>query len=106
MDTQQEAKLRQDLLRKGGDVNAALTALMAGQNATLATMKMPHEEKPGMKPKERLRLFLDQIIRAQRRLGTPAWGSCVECDAPFAEAALGETPWLEECPECEARRQG
>ena len=100
-----KTRLRQDLLRKGADINAALTALLAGQNATLATIKLPHEDKPGIKPKERLRLFLDQIIRAQRRLDTAAWGQCVVCGEPFAEAALAETPWLEECPDCEAARQ-
>lgn len=98
-------RLRKDLLRKGADINAALTALLAGQSASLATIKLPHEDKPGMKPKERLRLFLDQIIRAQRRLDTDAWGQCVACGDPFAEVALVETPWLEECPDCEAARQ-
>ncbi len=92
-------------MRKGADINHALTRLLAGENATLATIKLPDEDKPGIKPKERLRLFLDQIVRAQRRLDTPQWGQCVNCDKPFPQAALSEVPWLEECAECEADRQ-
>ncbi len=104
MATDKKKKLRRDLLRKGGDINHALTRLLAGENATLATIKLPDEDKPGIKPKERLRLFLDQIVRAQKRLDTPQWGLCVECSEPFSEAALEEVPWLEYCAECDADR--
>ncbi len=105
MDQRRKTKLRQDLMRKGADVNAGLTRLLAGENATLATIKLPDEDKPGIKPKERLRLFLDQIVRAQRRLDTDEWGLCISCRSPFEEAALDEVPWLEECADCEAERQ-
>ncbi len=94
------ARLRTDLGRKGMDINQKLTDILAGKNVTLATLKMPHEQKPGEKPEEKLRRFLNQISRAQRRLGTPAWGLCVTCQAPLPDAVLDDTPWTEECNTC------
>ena len=97
------ARLRGELGRKGMAVNEKLTRLMAGQNATLATIKLPNELKAGLTPIEKLRRFLDLIIRAQRRLGTPAWGHCASCGCVLPQAALDDTPWLEVCGDCAAR---
>ncbi len=97
------ARLRLHLGRKGMEVNQKLTDVLAGMNATLATMKLPGEGKPGEKPHERLRRFLDQIVRAQRRLGTPAFGLCQDCGQPLPELALDEAPWTEQCRDCALR---
>lgn len=96
-------RFRRDLARKGMAVNEQLTRLLAGKNARLLDLKMPHEQRPGLKPEEKLRMYLDQVIRAQRRLGTPQWGLCQECGVAFPEQALMDTPWLEVCEPCEAR---
>ena len=100
--SQQEARWRTDLARRGMAVNEQLTRLLAGQGVTLATLRLPHEQKPGLKPEEKLRLFLDQIVRAQRRLGTEAWARCVDCGEVLPSAALDDAPWLERCARCEA----
>lgn len=96
-------RLRGDLARKGMDVNEKLTKLLAGQNVTLTTMKLPNEQKPGLKPVEKLRMYLDQIIRAQRRLGTPAFGHCVDCQIALPDAALDDSPWIERCNACDLK---
>lgn len=93
-------RLRRELSRKGMEVNEKLTKLLGSQNATLLTMKLPSEEKPGEKPQERLRKFLDQIIRAQRRLDTPAWGNCQTCGTALPDAGLDDAPWVEQCQAC------
>ncbi len=93
-------RIRMQLARKGMEVNGQLTTLLAGQNARLLDLKMPHEQTPGLKPQEKLRRYLDQIIRAQRRLGTDAWGKCVTCGTALPPQALSDTPWLEECEPC------
>lgn len=95
-------RLRRDLGRKGMEVNEKLTKLLASQNTTMATVKLPQEQEPGLKPHEKLRRYLDQIIRAQRRLGTPAWGLCATCGVALAPAALDDAPWTELCAKCEA----
>ena len=94
------ARLRRDLGRKGMEVNDKLTRLLGSQNATLQTWKLPQEETPGEKPEEKLRRFLDQISRAQKRLGSPQWGLCVACGAGLADAVLDEAPWQELCNAC------
>lgn len=101
MSTDRHQRWRTELARRGMAVNEQLTRLLAGQQVTLATLKLPNEQKPGLRPEEKLRRFLDQISRAQRRLGTPAWGLCVDCGAALPESALDETPWLERCAGCE-----
>lgn len=106
MEQQEQARLegrRRDLMRKGMAVNQALVTLKANQNAKLLDLKLPHERKPGMTKEEKLRRFLDQIIRAQRSLGTAAYGICVDCQQPLPEAALDDTPWLEQCDRCAAK---
>ncbi|MSQ84030.1 MAG: hypothetical protein EXR77_14295 [Myxococcales bacterium] len=97
------ARWRQAIALKGMEVNGQLTQLLAKQNATLATIKLPNEEKPGEKPVERLRRFLNQIIAAQRRLGSDQFGKCQSCGLVLPVAALNETPWLQDCGPCFAK---
>ena len=100
LSTAQITKLRHDLGQKGMEVNARLTQVLAGMNARLSDIKMPHEQKPGLRPEEKLRRYLDQIIRAQRRLGTPDWGLCTICGAQIPQAQLDDSPWKEACDAC------
>jgi RNA polymerase-binding transcription factor DksA len=100
-DTTRHHRYRTELARCGMAVNEQLTRLLAGQNVTLATLKLPHEQSPGLRSEEKLRRFLAQIIRAQRRLDTPAWGHCVDCGAGLPPQALDDAPWLERCSRCE-----
>jgi len=99
------ARWRRALALKGMEVNGQLTRLLAAQNATLATIKLPNEDKGGEKPEERLRRFLDQIIRAQRRVGTPAFGQCAGCGEELPAAAFDDAPWIELCAPCAASEQ-
>ncbi|HAN31630.1 MAG TPA: hypothetical protein DCQ06_08550 [Myxococcales bacterium] len=96
-------RFRLHLARKGMAINEQLTRLLAGQNARLLDLKMPHEQRPGLKPEEKLRMYLDQVIRAQRRLGTEHWGLCQDCGQPLPELALLDCPWLETCAPCESK---
>ncbi len=110
-DPGRRARWRQELGRKGMAVNAKLTAMLSSQNANLLDLKLPHERKPGQTPLERLRLFLDQVSDAQKRLsagpdGEPAFGTCVECSVALPLQVLDETPWAARCAECEARLSG
>jgi len=103
MDPERQQRLRTELGRKGMDINQKLTDLLAGKNVTLATIVLPQDQKPGETKEERLRRFLNQISRAQKRLGTPTWGLCVTCHAALPDGVLDDTPWTEECNSC-ARR--
>jgi RNA polymerase-binding transcription factor DksA len=96
----QIARWRAELMHKGMDVNEALVAVLAGKKATLATLKMPWDKQPKEPPEKKLRRWLDQIVRAQRRLETPNFGRCQECGANLPLGALNDTPWLEICAKC------
>lgn len=102
MDPPRHQRLRTELARRGMAVNEQLTRLLAGQQVTLATLKLPNEREPGLRPEEKLRRFLDQIVRAQRRLDTPAWGRCIDCGAEIPEPSLDNAPWIEQCATCAA----
>jgi hypothetical protein len=91
------ALARQRLMRQGMAVNDRLVRLLAGKDATLATLTLPWQERPGLRPEEKLRRYLDRIVAAQRRLGGPDWGRCVFCADRLAKAAVLETPWLDGC---------
>lgn len=93
-------RYRREVMKKGWAVNQHLTAVLAGKNVTMSTIKLPQEMKPGLKPEEKLRLFLDQIVRAQRRLDAADFGLCVQCQEPFPKGAIDDTPWLETCEDC------
>ncbi len=95
-------RYRREIMKKGMQVNRKLTDLLAGKNVTISTIVLPQDDKPGLKPEEKVRLFLDLIVRAQHRLGTEAFGKCVECDTEFPKGALDDTPWLETCGDCAA----
>ncbi len=100
---EQRQRWQGDLARKGMDLYTLLTDVLAGKNVTLTTLKMPHEQKPGEKKEEQLRRYLDLVSRAQKRLGTPAWGRCVRCQARLAEIVLDEAPWTELCGACQPK---
>ena len=97
---EQMQRWQRELARKGMDLYAVLSELLAGKNATLATLKLPHEMKPCETKEERLRRFLNQVSRAQKRMNTDAWGQCVRCHAPVSNVALDEAPWTEVCGRC------
>ena len=94
------SRYRREIMKKGKDINHKLTELLAGKNVTISTIVLPQDDKPGLKPEEKLRLFLDLVIRAQRRLGTEEFGRCVQCGVEFPKGALDDTPWLETCGDC------
>ena len=100
MEPARRQRLRTALGHKGMEINGKLTRILANQNVTLA--KWPSEREPGLRPEERLRRFLDQIARAQQRLGTAGWGRCLACGDDLPEAALDDTPWIERCAGCAA----
>jgi RNA polymerase-binding transcription factor DksA len=99
---EQLQRWQRELARKGMELYAALSDVLAGKNVTMATVKLPHEQKPGETKEERLRRFLGQVSRAQKRMNTDAWGRCVQCQSLVPAALLDEAPWTEVCGNCDA----
>lgn len=101
IDQERQARWRRHLAQKGTEIYAVLTAILAGKQVTLATLKLPHEQRPGEKPEEKLRRYLDQVSRAQKRLGTQSWGLCVTCGQTLDPLLLDEAAWTELCATCQ-----
>jgi hypothetical protein len=91
------ARLRRDLLDRGGKLASLLADVLAGkQPPQLAKMLAG---KPGKRPEEVLRLALDQVEGRRRLLaaGDDRYGRCDVCGADLGVAALIEVPWADRC---------
>lgn len=95
---QQLTKLRKQLLRKGADINAQLVELLSGRDVD--TTKLPSITKPGERPAERLRRFLDLIDRRLHQIKNGSYGRCDKCDQPIPFESLEQMPWADVCQGC------
>ena len=87
---------------KGLAVATRLAEHLAGKDVDLSELgDLSGLELTDMK-EMRLRAFLERINNARRRLNTTAYGLCLACGAPFDNAILDETPWIEECSACQS----
>jgi hypothetical protein len=103
LDTPTRARLRKALLRKGGAIAAQLADLLAGKGKKLDLQALPAlARKPGMRPEERLRAYLDHVETCRRRLdaGDARYGRCQVCGADIDLPALEEMPWTDRCQTC------
>ena len=89
---------------KGLAVADRLADLLAAKNVTLAEMGDLNDLGLADLKEIRLRSFLDRINAARVRLTTAEYGRCSECGIRFQEAVLDETPWIEQCTECNVER--
>jgi RNA polymerase-binding transcription factor DksA len=97
-------RLSRRIARKAWELNQRLTEAMSKQNATLATLDLPGEGKPGETPLERLRRYFNLVVAAQKRSRTEDYGLCTSCAEPIAPAILEEMPWRPLCPKCQERQ--
>jgi len=90
--------LRRRLLKKGSEINEALTWLLAGEKVDVE--KLLGGGKPGETPEEKLRRFLNLIDDRIQAIARGQFGLCEECrgEIPFNE--LDEVPWQKACRHC------
>ena len=104
-DPQRMQRWRHALAAKGMEINDRLTRLMAGQNATLASLQVADAARPGETPIERLQRYLRSVSDAQKRLANGSFGHCLDCGAAIDPVLLDERPWTSSCPVCPRSRQ-
>jgi hypothetical protein len=90
--------LRRQLLKKGAEINAKLTELLAGKRVNVDAL-LGHT-KPGESPIERLQRFLTLVDGRIQAIRAGTYGRCVTCrdGLPFAE--LEQVPWIDTCRSC------
>jgi hypothetical protein len=103
LDAPTRARLRKALLRKGSAIAAELAALLAGKGKRLDIRELPaFARKPGMRPEERLRAYLDHVESCRRRLDAQdeRYGRCLVCGVDIGLPALEQMPWADRCQTC------
>lgn len=97
-------RLRRALLRKGHKIATELSELLAGKGKRVRVGDLPvFARKPGMRPEERLRAYLDHIEACRQLLDADddRYGRCTACHADLGLVALGDMPWADRCQTCE-----
>ena len=93
--------LRRQLLNKGAEVSALLAEILAGQAVDPRALgAFGGTSRPGERPTERLRRFLDLIGQKLHATRNGTYGFCAGCGEPLALAALTQVPWAEQCLTC------
>jgi len=98
LDHRQIDRLRRRLLKKGSEINDALTWLLAGEKVDVE--KLLVAGTPGETPEEKLRRFLALIEDRLEALRRHRYGLCEECGAEISFAELDEVPWQKSCRRC------
>lgn len=103
LDESTRERLRQRLLRKGMEIATLLADVLAGKDRQRELAALPaFTDKPGLKPEERLRLYLDHV-EARRKLlvaHDDRYGRCDACGAHLSLFELEEMPWADQCRTC------
>ncbi len=102
MTLERKERYRKKLLAKGQDIALLLAAVLAGKDKTSALAALPDLGKPGMRPEEKLRAYLD-LIEATRHLllaDGDEFGRCIGCGERLSELELDEMPWAQRCRAC------
>jgi RNA polymerase-binding transcription factor DksA len=92
-------RIRQRLMQKGGQIATLLADVLAGKDHEHELRALPIHDKPGERPDEKLRRYLE-LIESRRRLidaGDDAYGRCEVCGIDLGAAALEEMPWADRC---------
>jgi RNA polymerase-binding transcription factor DksA len=102
-DAPTRARLRKALLRKGSAIATELADLLAGKGKKFDLQSLPAQaRKPGMRPEERLRAFLDHVESCRKRLDADddSYGRCQKCGVELGLPALEQMPWADRCQTC------
>jgi len=91
---------RKRTLAKLGWVCGQIERLLAGQDVTLADVKLPHEREPGETELERLERFKALLGETLGQLDRGEPRCCRACQQPLEDVALDEMPWAWTCGRC------
>ncbi len=102
-DDSTRARLRAKIMRKGQAIATDLAEVLAGKDKEIKLSELPvFAAKPGMRPEERLRAYLDHVESCRKLLDADddRFGRCAKCGTDLGLPALEEMPWAELCQAC------
>lgn len=93
------ARLRGMMMKRGQTLATLLSEILAGKDKKRDMAAIGLDDKPGMRPEERLRLALDQVEGRRKLLDArdDRFGRCDECGEDLGLPALEEMPWADRC---------
>ncbi len=98
---------RQALVAKMGQVSNDLARLLAGEEGSLATMKISGlgARADDDDPEDRLRKYLELLKQHLRHLldDDGLYGRCQHCSTAMEAAELEQMPWADTCRACAAQ---
>ena len=91
------AKLRRDLMKRGGTLATLLAEVLAGKRPPELAALL--RQKPGLRPEEALRMALEQIEGRRKLIDADddRYGRCDACGMDLGTPALLEMPWADRC---------
>lgn len=95
-----QGQRKKRILAKLGWVCGQIEQILAGQDITLADVKLPHEKEPGETKLERLERFKALLNGALAELNRGEPRRCQKCGQPLDDATLDEIPWAWSCGRC------
>ena len=87
-------------MKKGLEIATLLADVLAGKDKARDLQALAFGGKPGERPEEKLRRYLE-LIEAKRALldaADDAFGRCETCGIDLGITALREMPWADRCP--------
>lgn len=98
-DAETLARLRPVIMKRGQVLAEILSELLAGKGKKKELAAIGLDDKPGLRPEERVRLALDQVESRRKLLdaGDDRFGRCDICGVDLGLVALQEYPWADRC---------
>jgi len=95
-------------LDKGLELARRLEKLMNGLDVRLEDIRIGPENKPGERPIDRLRRYLDLVDGVVKSFDKGTYGRCRDCGQAIDAMRLDETAWSVRCARCQdkAIREG
>ena len=93
------ATLRRGIMSRGLVLSTLLADVLAGKDKERELGALGLDDKPGLRPEERLRAALDQVEARRTLLDAQddRYGRCDVCGEDLGLAALTEMPWADRC---------
>ncbi|GMV38761.1 MAG: hypothetical protein AMXMBFR64_04770 [Myxococcales bacterium] len=91
---------RRAALAKGQEVADKLARLLGSEDVELADLDLLYGGEPRERPKERLRRFLDHLMKTARGVDGESFGRCDGCGEDLSVTELDALPWATTCVRC------
>lgn len=93
------ARLRRGIMKRGQVLATLLADVLAGKDRKRELSALGLDDRPGLRPEEKLRRALDQVEGRRTLIDADddRYGRCDVCGEDLGLPALDEMPWADRC---------